>query len=210
MTALPYQLMVDDTEQHIIDLKRQLTDLQKINTLTDSKRDYGDFIETSILIKKEISLLRKGLNRENNVEEIYEEEEEEIEHIIRDEKTGKYREIKKEDLSLEKNKNIYKAFKEIYKMGKYKKMKTYEEEEEEEQTIDEIIKEKQKPAINLWVEQNKRMYEIYTKICEVVRFQQMDDYGDERGISRFELMNQEAMIELLKKREKEKKCRSTI
>jgi hypothetical protein len=209
MTILPYQLMVDDTEQHIIDLERQLTDLQKISTLTDSKRDYGDFIETSILLKKEISQLRKGLNRENSAEEIYEEEEEEIEHIIKDEKTGKYRTIKPEDLSLEKNKCIYNAFKEIYKMEKYQSMKTYEEEEEETEGLakDGKKSERKNPC---------KDYKIYTKICEMVRLNKFLEMirkqheEEEEEIESLEEIDQEDLLKLIKKREKEEECRSTI
>ena len=134
---------IDNLEAHIDDLIRQKEIIQKIEEYTYDKIDFGDLLETYNLLVEEIEKLQKQLREGRECLPVpgeikcVEEEEEEtdssfsskysIEHVIKDE-DGKLRNVKPEDLDMEKHKGVRDAFKLMYE---YQKNKGYEEDEEE-------------------------------------------------------------------------------
>ncbi len=138
-----------DLEAHIESLLRQKDLLQTIEQHTDNKVDFADLLETYNLLTEEIERSQEKLRQLKQQtcltvisgEKGYEEEEEEaslsskynIEHVIKDEKTGKLRRLKAEDLDMEKHEGVRDAFKVVYEIQKnYKLLSESKEEEEEE------------------------------------------------------------------------------
>lgn len=131
---LSQHLVTHDLESHIHDLLRQKDLLQNISSHSNNNIDFGDIIETYSLLISEIERLQQL-----QTTDVFEEEEEEIEAIIKKynirevivEKDGSKRPVKKDDFLIKNNKGVERAFKTIANWHKqYKMLEEYKDKGE--------------------------------------------------------------------------------
>lgn len=132
---LSQHLVTYDLESHINDLLRQKDLLQNISSHSNNNIDFGDIIETYSLLISEIERLQQQLQ----TTDVFEEEEEEIEAIIKKynirevimEKDGSKRPVKMDDFLIKNNKGVERAFKTIANWHKqYKMLEEYKDKGE--------------------------------------------------------------------------------